>query len=112
MKKTFQTINHDGMRERLKMSVTQVMKQYQSILEEEVHDIAYETGVIKRQGKIDARALGTDSHLRILARPRAAFEWIGTNSRKKRSECDRISYQPTFYARMCRNVPQHHATAG
>ena len=39
------------------MSVTQVMEQYQSILEEEVHDIAYETGTIKRKGKIDAATL-------------------------------------------------------
>jgi hypothetical protein len=35
------------------MSVTQVMEQYQSILEEEVHDIAWETGAVKRQGKLD-----------------------------------------------------------
>lgn len=39
------------------MSVTQVMEQYQSILEEEVHAIAYETGVVKRKGKIDAATL-------------------------------------------------------
>ena len=39
------------------MSVTQVMEQYQSILEREVHAIAYETGVIKRQRKIDAATL-------------------------------------------------------
>jgi hypothetical protein len=50
-------VNHDSRRELLKMSVTQVMEQYQSILEEEVRDIAYETGVIKRQGKIDAATL-------------------------------------------------------
>jgi len=31
------------------MSVTQVMEQYQSILEEEVHEIAYETDAIKRK---------------------------------------------------------------
>jgi len=36
------------------MSVTQVMEQYQSILEEEVDDIAYETGAVKRKRKIDA----------------------------------------------------------
>ncbi len=35
------------------MSVTQVMEQYQSILEEEVPDIAYETGAVKRKGKLD-----------------------------------------------------------
>ncbi len=35
------------------MSVTQVMEQYQSILEEEADDIAWETGVTKRKGKID-----------------------------------------------------------
>ena len=34
------------------MSVTQVMEQYQSILEEEIHDIAYKTGAVKRQGKL------------------------------------------------------------
>ena len=39
------------------MSVTQVIEQYQSILEEEVHDIGYETGAIKRQGKLDAATL-------------------------------------------------------
>ncbi len=39
------------------MSVTQVMEQYQSILEEEVHDIAYETGAVKRKGKLDAATL-------------------------------------------------------
>jgi len=39
------------------MSITQVMEQYQSILEEEVHAIAYETGTIKRQRKIDAATL-------------------------------------------------------
>lgn len=36
------------------MSVTQVMEQYQSILEEEIKDIAYETGAIKRKRKLDA----------------------------------------------------------
>lgn len=35
------------------MSVTQVMEQYQSILEEAVHDIAYKTGAVKRKGKLD-----------------------------------------------------------
>ena len=39
------------------MSVTQVMEQYQSILEEEVQDIAYETGAVKRKGKLDAATL-------------------------------------------------------
>ena len=39
------------------MSVTQVMEQYQSILEEEVHDIAYKTGAIQRKGKLDAATL-------------------------------------------------------
>jgi hypothetical protein len=39
------------------MSLTQVMEQYQSILEEEVRDIAYETGAIKREGKLDAATL-------------------------------------------------------
>jgi hypothetical protein len=39
------------------MSVTQVMEQYQSILEGEVNDIAYETGMLKRQGKIDIATL-------------------------------------------------------
>ncbi len=39
------------------MSVTQVMEQYQSILEEEVQDIAYETGAVKRKGKLDAKTL-------------------------------------------------------
>lgn len=39
------------------MSVTQVMEQYQSILENEVHDIAYETGAVKRKGKLDAATL-------------------------------------------------------
>jgi hypothetical protein len=50
-------VNHDSRKELLKMSVTQVMEQYQSILEEEVRDIAYETGVIKRQGKLDVATL-------------------------------------------------------
>ena len=31
------------------MSVTQVMEQYQVIMEEEVHDIAYTTGAVKRE---------------------------------------------------------------
>jgi len=39
------------------MSRTQVMEQYQSILEREVHTIAYETGAIKRQREIDAATL-------------------------------------------------------
>lgn len=36
------------------MSVTQVMEQYQSILEEEVQEIAWKTGAVKRKGKLDA----------------------------------------------------------
>jgi hypothetical protein len=36
------------------MSVTQTMEQYQSILEEEVHDIGWETGAFQRKGKLDA----------------------------------------------------------
>lgn len=39
------------------MSITEVIKQYQFILEEEVHDIAWETGTIKRKGKLDAATL-------------------------------------------------------
>lgn len=39
------------------MSVTQAMEQYQVILEEEVHDIAYLTGAVQRQGKLDAATL-------------------------------------------------------
>lgn len=39
------------------MSVTQVMKQYQSILEGEVQDIAYETGAVRRKGKLDVVTL-------------------------------------------------------
>ena len=39
------------------MSVTQAMEQYQAILEEEVHDIAYMTGAVQRKGKLDAATL-------------------------------------------------------
>ena len=39
------------------MSVTQIMEQYQSILEGEVRDIAYETGAVKREGKLDVVTL-------------------------------------------------------
>lgn len=39
------------------MSVTQVMERYQTILEEEVGDIAYEIGAVKREGKLDAATL-------------------------------------------------------
>jgi hypothetical protein len=46
-------ITSDSRRELLKVSVTQMMEQYQSILEEEVPDIAYKTGVVKRKGKLD-----------------------------------------------------------
>jgi hypothetical protein len=45
------------MKERSNMSVTQAMEQYQVILEEEVHDIAYLTGAVQRQGKLDAATL-------------------------------------------------------
>src|SRR5690348_1161808 len=40
--------DHDDKKELLAMSVTQVMEQYQSILEGEIHAIAYETGAVKR----------------------------------------------------------------
>jgi hypothetical protein len=39
------------------MSVTQVVEQYQSILEDEVKEIAWETGAVKREGKLDAATL-------------------------------------------------------
>ena len=39
------------------MSVTQAMEQYQSILEKEVHAIAWETGAIQRVRKLDAATL-------------------------------------------------------
>jgi hypothetical protein len=39
------------------MSVTQVMEQYQSILEEEIHEIAYGTGAVKRKGKLGVETL-------------------------------------------------------
>jgi hypothetical protein len=48
-----QAIKHDGKKELLEMSVTQLMERYQSILEEEVYDVAWETGVTKRKGKLD-----------------------------------------------------------
>ncbi len=44
------------------MSVTQVMEQYQSILEEKIQDIAYETGAVKRKGKLD---VGTFAQMMI-----------------------------------------------
>jgi hypothetical protein len=50
---TIQVINHDPKKERVRMSVTQVMEQYQTILEDEIQDIAYETGAVKRKGKLD-----------------------------------------------------------
>src|SRR5581483_6364452 len=52
-----QVIKHDCKKEQLKMSVTQVMEQYQSIIEEEIHDIAYRTGAVKRKGKLDVVTL-------------------------------------------------------
>lgn len=52
-----QVIKHDCQKEWLKMSVTQVMEQYQSILEEETYDIAYITGAGKRKGKLDVVTL-------------------------------------------------------
>ncbi len=52
-----QVIKHDSKKELVKMSVTQVMEQYQSILEEEIHDIAYEIGAVKRKGKLDVVTL-------------------------------------------------------
>jgi hypothetical protein len=51
------TINYDPKKELLEMSVAQVMEQYQSILEDEIHEIAWETGAIKRKGKLDAATL-------------------------------------------------------
>jgi hypothetical protein len=48
-----QEIQHDGKKEQVEMSVTQVMKQYQSILEEEIHEMTYITGAVKRKGKLD-----------------------------------------------------------
>src|SRR5215469_12127993 len=39
------------------MSLAQVMEQYQLILEEEVQGIAYETGAIRRERKLDAATL-------------------------------------------------------
>jgi Transposase DDE domain len=50
-------IKHDCQKELFKMSVTQVMEKYQSILEDEVRDIAYETGAVQREGKLDAATL-------------------------------------------------------
>jgi hypothetical protein len=52
-----QVIKHDSKKELVKMSVTQVMEQYQSIFEEEIHDIAHETGAVKRKGKLDVITL-------------------------------------------------------
>jgi len=39
------------------MNITQVMEQYQIILNEEVRDMAWKTETIKRQGKLDAATL-------------------------------------------------------
>jgi hypothetical protein len=50
-------MDHDDKEELLAMSVTQVMKQYQSILEGEIHAIAYETGAVKRKRKLDVVTL-------------------------------------------------------
>jgi Transposase DDE domain len=49
-----ENVTHDSRKERFEMSVTQVVEQYQSILEKEVHAIAWETGAVQRQGKLDA----------------------------------------------------------
>jgi hypothetical protein len=42
------------MKERSNMSVAQAMKEYQGILEDEVRDIAYLTGAVRREGKLNA----------------------------------------------------------
>lgn len=39
------------------MSLPQDLEQYQHVLEEEVHDIAWETGAVKRKGRLDAATL-------------------------------------------------------
>jgi hypothetical protein len=57
MKKTSDSISHDVKKEQLKMSVTQAVEQYQSILEKETPAIAYETGAIQRVRKLDAATL-------------------------------------------------------
>src|SRR6267142_7260672 len=44
-------------KEQIEMNITQVMEQYQSVLEEEVHDLAWETKAVQRKSKIDAATL-------------------------------------------------------
>ena|SRR6266699_331972 len=92
------------------MSGTQVMEHYQSILEEEVHDIAWETGAIKRRGKLDAATFAQMMIFGYRPRSRSAFEWIVPDRREKRSSGDRIGDQPTIYARVCQNVSENPPT--
>jgi len=47
----------DNRREPFEMSLPQGLEQYYHLLEEEVHDIAWETGAVKRKGKLDAATL-------------------------------------------------------
>jgi hypothetical protein len=97
--------------EQLAMSIAQVMEQYQSILEEEVHAIAYETGTIKRQRQIDAATLAQTMIFGFWQDPEVRLSGLAQSWREKGSPCDRISDQPTFYSRMCPDVSEHPATA-
>jgi len=56
-KENVQRINDDKRRDLFEMSVTHGLEQYQHLLEDEVRDIAWETGAVKRNGKLDAATL-------------------------------------------------------
>jgi hypothetical protein len=77
--------NHDGKKEQLKMSVTPVMEHYQSMLEKEVHAIAWETGAIQRIRKLDAATFAQMLIFGFGPRSRAASKWISTSRKQKRS---------------------------
>jgi hypothetical protein len=85
------------------------MEQYQSILGEEVRDMAYETGAVKREGKLDVATFVQTMIFGYGPRSRDTFKWIGASGVQKRGTGDRISDQPTFYAGMCQSVSESDA---
>jgi len=94
------------------MSVTQVMEQYQSILEEEVHDIAYETGAVKRKGKLDVVTLVQMMIFGFWQDPDIRLSGLAQIGGRREVNVTGSAITQRFTPRMCQYVSGNHAASG
>lgn len=93
------------------MSLTQVMEQYQSILEEEVRDIAWETGAVKREGKLDVVTLVQMMIFGFWQDPEIRLSGLAQIGGRREVYVTESAISQRFTKDVCQHVFESHAKA-